>query len=121
MKKKLNTEAIINELRGGSAFFPGYEGVASPAPAEELSRPQRKERLSQEPNARSPERSSARTPVRDVAKRAISRNSFEIYEDQMEFLRKLSFRDKMEGKPGSMTAVVREAIDAYKETHPIEK
>ena len=43
----------------------------------------------------------------------MTRNSFETYEDQMDSLRKLSFREKMEGKVGSMSAMVREAIDDY--------
>ncbi len=60
-----------------------------------------------------PERSNARTPVRQSGKRIITRNSFEIYEDQMDALRKLSFAEKMEGKLGSMSQMVREAIDAY--------
>jgi hypothetical protein len=60
-----------------------------------------------------PERVNARTPVRPNGKRIITRNSFEIYEDQMDALRKLSLQDKMEGKLGSMSQMVREAIDAY--------
>lgn len=56
---------------------------------------------------------NARTPVRPSGKRIITRNSFEIYEDQMDALRKLSFAEKMEGKLGSMSQMVREAIDAY--------
>jgi hypothetical protein len=60
-----------------------------------------------------PERANARTPVRPSGKRIITRNSFEIYEDQMESLRKLSFQEKMDGKLGSMSHMVREAIDAY--------
>ena len=60
-----------------------------------------------------PERVNARTPVRPNGKRIITRNSFEIYEDQMDALRKLSLAEKMEGKLGSMSQMVREAIDAY--------
>jgi hypothetical protein len=60
-----------------------------------------------------PERVNARTPVRPSGKRIITRNSFEIYEDQMDALRKLSFQEKMEGQMGSMSQMVREAIDAY--------
>jgi len=30
MKKKLNVESVQSELRGGSAFFPGYKGQDSP-------------------------------------------------------------------------------------------
>jgi len=56
---------------------------------------------------------NARSPVRPNGKRIITRNSFEIYEDQMDSLRKLSLQEKMDGKIGSMSQMVREAIDAY--------
>jgi len=64
-------------------------------------------------NQAKPERANARTPVRRNGKRIITRNAFEIYEDQMDTLRKLSLEEKMNGKLGSMSAMVREAIDAY--------
>ncbi len=122
MKKQLNVDLIQNELKGGSAFFPGYEGAVSPTPA--AKEPERGElavQSSERPNARTPASSFARTPVRDTTKRIITRNSFEIYEDQMDSLRKLSFKDKMDGKIGSMSAMVREAIDKYLEDHPADK
>jgi hypothetical protein len=56
---------------------------------------------------------NGRTLQRQNGKRIITRNSFEIYEDQMDSLRKLSFQEKMEGKLGSMSGMVREAIDTY--------
>lgn len=58
-------------------------------------------------------------PVRDVrpgvtSRRKIkSRHPFDIYEDQVEQLRILSMEDRMRGGAGSMSAMVREAIDAY--------
>ena len=58
---------------------------------------------------------NARTHVRANGRRIITRNSFEIYEDQMEALRRLSFQEKMEGQVGSMSAMVRAAIDSYLE------
>ena len=119
MKKQLNVDRIQSELRGGSAFFPGYRGRASPAPSMEASEPQASEQPGGRANNRSPGRSFARTPVRQPAKRIITRNSFEIYEDQMEALRKLSFREKLAGQVGSMSAMVRAAIDTYlKEYRP---
>jgi hypothetical protein len=120
MKKQLNVDRIQSELRGGSAFFPGYQGSPSPAPADKLSEPQASEQTGEKANDRSPGRSFARTPVRQPTKRIITRNSFEIYEDQMEALRKLSFQEKMDGKVGSMSAMVRAAIDTYLEEHRIE-
>jgi hypothetical protein len=38
---------------------------------------------------------------------------FDIYVDQIEELRKLSMEERMQGGTGSMSAMVREAIDAY--------
>ena len=63
--------------------------------------------------AQLPERANAPTEQRPNGKRIITRNSFEIYEDQMDSLRKLSFQEKMEGKLGSMSGMVREAVDNY--------
>ncbi len=67
----------------------------------------------EQPKRAIPERANARTPVRPNGKRIITRNAFEIYEDQMDRLRKISLEEKMNGKPGSMSAMVREAIDSY--------
>jgi hypothetical protein len=61
------------------------------------------------------ERVNAPTPARPNVRRIITRNSFETYEDQMESLRKLSYKEKMEGKLGSMSKMVRDAIDEYLE------
>ena len=67
----------------------------------------------QQPIQSLPERPNDVTPVRPNGKRIITRNSFEIYEDQMDSLRKLSYHEKMEGKLGSMSQMVRTAIDEY--------
>ena len=127
MKKKLNVDTIQSELRGGSAFFPGYKSASPPTPP--LEEPHKPAPPEQPPQERSPlfgteqqrkslipERVNARTPVRPNGKRIITRNSFEIYEDQMDSLRKLSLQEKMEGKLGSMSQMVREAIDTYLKT-----
>jgi hypothetical protein len=58
-------------------------------------------------------------PVRDVPSSVTSRRKikrrqpFDIYEDQDEELRKLSLEDRMRGGAGSMSAMVRKAIDDY--------
>ncbi len=117
MKKKLNIEAITNELSGGSAFFPGYrrEGQGSPAePPNSSPSPQREpEPATSSLSTRSVVRPNSRTPVRPNGRRIITRNSFEIYEDQMDSLRKRAMEEKLEGKLGSMSAMAREAIDEY--------
>jgi hypothetical protein len=58
-------------------------------------------------------------PVRDVlspvsGRRKIKqRHPFDIYEDQVEALKKLALEDRMRGGAGSQSAMVREAIDDY--------
>ena len=122
MKKRLNIDTIGNELRGGSAFFPGYKPGGSPTSLSEKSedtsvsdRLTTEEAISAkpEPNLAISERPNDRTPERPNGKRIITRNSFEIYEDQMASLRKLSYQEKMDGKIGSMSGMVREALDDY--------
>lgn len=115
MKKKLNVDIIQSELRGGSAFFPGYKADISPTPQPVAdTQPQRViSTPAIESNLPTTERPNARTAQRPNRKRIITRNSFEIYEDQMDSLRKLSYQEKMDGKLGSMSGMVREAIDNY--------
>ena len=69
-----------------------------------------------------PERTNARTMQRSNGRRIITRNSFEIYEDQMDSLRKLAMKEiETTGKIGSMSAMVREAIDTYLLKNTAEK
>jgi hypothetical protein len=80
----------------------------------------------QQPNQQAPERSRAGAAVRptgtanntpspsEAPRREIKpRHPFDIYQDQLDLLRKLSLRDKMKGEIGSMSAMVREALDNY--------
>jgi hypothetical protein len=111
MTKKLNVDAITNEL-AESAFFrrPLQEQPVIDKPTPLPEKPNVQEN---QPDQDIPERVNARTPVRPNGKRIITRNSFEIYEDQMDAMRKISFHEKMEGKLGSMSQMVRDAIDSY--------
>ena len=74
------------------------------------------------PTPTEPERPNGRTLQRPNGKRIITRNSFEIYEDQMDALRRLAYKDlELKGKIGSMSSMVREAIDSYINKHSSEK
>jgi hypothetical protein len=115
MSKKLNIAAITNELEE-SAFFPSHKTPSvSPTsqPAVEGQKQIEVIKPIAEPNQQTSEHPNARTDQRHNGKRIITRNSFEIYEDQMDSLRKLSYHEKMDGKLGSMSGMVREAIDNY--------
>jgi hypothetical protein len=54
-------------------------------------------------------RTDGRTPLR----RTITRYAFEIYQDQIETFRRFALEDKMRGGKGSMSEMVREALDTY--------
>jgi hypothetical protein len=54
-----------------------------------------------------------RTGVRTDGRRTITRYAFEIYQDQVETFRHLALEEKMRGGKGSMSEMVREALDAY--------
>ena len=115
MKKQLNVDTIQSELRGGSAFFPGYKGSDSPPPSPEPAEPPVAENQTRTPSTTVP-------PVRDVrvvppvlpTKRVMkSRHPFDIYQDQYEALLELSLEERKQGGIGSMSAMVRQALDTF--------
>jgi hypothetical protein len=117
MSKKLNISAVQNELAGGSAFFPNYSGK----PAEEGPNEEHIDSTSIAGAQETP-RPPVRVvhPVRPIrgttthVKRVMkSRHPFDIYQDQYESLKELALRDRMEGGEGSMSAMVREALDTF--------
>lgn len=114
MTKKLNITSITNELEE-SAFFSKRKTPVSPTPPSvvEESKPANIKETIIQAKPQMTERANARTYQRPNGKRIITRNSFEIYEDQMDSLRKLSIQEKMDGKLGSMSNMVREAIATY--------
>lgn len=53
------------------------------------------------------------SPARTGVRRTITRYSFEFYQDQVERLQRFALDEKIRGEKGSMSEMVREAIDAY--------
>lgn len=66
-------------------------------------------RVGERPNARTGIRANARTGER----RTITRYSFEFYQDQIATLKKLSLEAQMRGEKGSMSEMVRDAVDMF--------
>jgi hypothetical protein len=62
---------------------------------------------------RSPDDPMTRSGDRVTNKRILMRRAFEWYEDQLATLKRLSLQEQMDGKDGSMSAMVREALDDY--------
>jgi hypothetical protein len=139
MTKKLNIEGIANELKEQSAFFRG----ASPPPEETLLVEAHQEPLKQSEKSSvsapvaSPERSESehlptspsfpvqnqterpndrtvvRTDERSYGRRSTTRHSFEFFRDQIETLKQFSLEEKLRGEQGSMSEMIREAVDMY--------
>ncbi len=121
MRKKLNEAGMQSELSGSAFFqvpsatdFPASQSpVVSPPslrprePSLELSAPDRVASVlpDGDPNGRPYER----TPIR----RTITRYAFEFFQDQVESLRRFALDEKRRGEKGSMSQMVREAIDLY--------
>ena len=119
MSKKLHVQAITNEL-AESAFFrrPVRAQPDADTPPPLPDKPNRQEE--QPPNnsrdratGRPPDEAANRPPDRVKRRRLLVRRGFEWYEDQLAALKRLSLQEQLEGKEGSMSAMVREALDDY--------
>lgn len=96
-KERPNPDTIANELAAGSAFF--RKPATQPEPA----------------RTELPDAAPKPEPVRPVraVKRQMIRHPFELYLDQIERLREAAQADRREGGTGSMSKMVREAIDRF--------
>ena len=55
-----------------------------------------------------------------TGRREFIRRGFEWYADQLRALKNLSLQEQMEGKPGNMSQMVREALDDYLKKRAVE-
>lgn len=138
MKKKLNIEQIQSELRGGSAFFPGYKkSDDSPTPPpvklKEEDPPPHTARKDTKTSVKATKNQEVLQgvppPVRDTVppiqplipkiRRAMKqRQPFDIFEDQYEKLKRIAETEKEFENGRSMSQMVRDAIDQYFINHP---
>ena len=140
MKKQLNVDQIQSELRGGSAFFPGYKSDQPPtSPPEERSEkaPKVTPRKKTVPTTESTNSQGvllgephgvpygvlegvppAVPLIPKKPKRPIrQRQPFDIYQDQYEALKQIATAERGFENGRSMGQMVREAIDGYLKTH----
>jgi hypothetical protein len=102
MSKHLNADSITNELEG-SAFFPRRTPASQPEEAQPVADP-----VPLVPPVRGDRGGRPVPPGRRVMKQ---RHPFDIYRDQYEALRELALEERKQGGVGSMSAMVRQAID----------
>jgi hypothetical protein len=82
----------------------------TPPPQHPQSTPERANaRTDEYPNGRVTQRVTRSASERGNVKRA----SFEVYPDQLKALKQLSVEEQLNGESGSMSAMVREALDKY--------
>src|SRR3954452_11228192 len=132
MKKQLNVDAIASELRGNSAFFPGYK---SPRKAVESTISDEKPVLVR-PATPSEQGVPPAVPpvvplpvprteslVRKKKREIKQRQPFDVYWDQYLTLKKIADAESDFVNGRGMSQMVREAIDVYLKTHniPLEK
>lgn len=97
-KQRPDPRAIANELAGASAFFRAPTArAAAPAPGT--------------PAPVAPTGELASRPLARPGRREMIRHGFEIYRDQLEGLRALAAAERRRGGPGSMSKLVRDALD----------
>jgi hypothetical protein len=138
MKKKLNVDSIQSELRGGSAFFPGYKSPESPTSPPEVDTqvdtdvspliennpsPHHKNLEGVPPTVPLPVRGTVPPPplVPKVKRPIKQRQPFDIYEDQYEQLKSIAESEREFVNGRSMSKMVREAIDLYLRSNPSSK
>ena len=117
MGKNLNIASITNEL-SESAFFrhaqPQDEKLPTPLPEHpNIQEVRTKPVITDRPTARPSDEPTYRPDYRPTAKGVLVRRGFEWREDQLRALKKLSIKEQIEGKPGSMSQMVRDALDDY--------
>ena len=108
MKKKLNAHAITNELAGASSYFRRSE---KPRPEPVMKTPDANQGV---PGPVPPY--GVPPPIRP--RRSIrQRQPFDVFEDQYRELKQIAEEERGQGLPGSMSRMVREAIDQYLERY----
>ncbi len=107
-KQRPDPDKIANELRGASSFFKRPD---APAPQE----PTLSEEIVSPPPVQPAPASEPAPPVRPVRpqRRQMIRHPFELYMDQLDRLREVAEEQRQRGETGSMSKMVRDAIDRY--------
>ena len=124
MSKKFKVDTIVNERRNELDSSPLFQTQSPPASAQDAASPTVSERQQEGmhtqlpsplPDSQIPQ--SAPSPV----KHSFVRRTFDFYEEQITYLKQESLREQLDGKEGSMNAMVREAVDDWIEKRTTTK
>jgi hypothetical protein len=115
MSKKFNVNAIVSERKNELDSSPLFQTKSPAAPTQDASSTTLPD--SEQDDARKPRSSplpGGQTQFTTPSmKHAFVRRTFDFYEEQISYLKQESLREQLEGKEGSMNAMVREAIDDW--------
>jgi hypothetical protein len=113
MSKKFNVNEIVSERKNELDNSPLFQTQSPSTPAQDAptfpDSEQEEARKSLSPPLPSGQAKFTTPPV----KHAYVRRTFDFYEEQITYLKQESLREQLEGKEGSMNAMVREAIDDW--------
>jgi hypothetical protein len=116
MSKKFNVDAIVHERKNELDNSPLFQTQSPPVPVQDASSSTIPDSKQEDTRARLPspllggQVPQSATPS---VKRSFVRRTFDFYEEQITYLKQESLREQLEGKEGSMNAMVREAIDDW--------
>jgi hypothetical protein len=116
MSKKFNVKAIVHERKNELDNSPLFQTKSSPAPAQDASSTTLPDNEQENAHAMFPSPLANGKPTQSATpslKRSFVRRTFDFYEEQISYLKQESLREQLEGKEGSMNAMVREAIDDW--------
>lgn len=122
MSKKLNADSIVNELRGGSAFFPSRSAEPSTAQPAQAATPSdvtlpARQQLTPTPDKPTIDESFVATneqTVKRTFQRRKIRHTFDIYHDQLLSLRETALqREIVFGERVLLGDLVQEALDLF--------
>jgi hypothetical protein len=116
MSKKFNVNEIVSERKNELDSSALFQTQTPPTPAQDEASSTLPKKEQEDPHTQLPSPlsesqvpQSAQPPV----KRAFVRRTFDFYEEQISYLKQESLREQLEGKEGSMNAMVREAINDW--------
>lgn len=107
--KDFDPDAKVPKLESPLDDMPAIQKPAPPRRTKTLVEPPTTSQDAEKPYGRT----DVRPPVRAGVRRTITRYSFEFFQDQIENLRRFSLEEKARGEKGSMSQMIREAVDAF--------
>jgi len=115
MSKKFNVNEIVSERKNELDSSPLFQTNTRSAPMHASSNtlPEREQEDTRKPLSSPLPTGQVPQSSPPSVKRSYVRRTFDFHEEQITYLKQESLREQLEGKEGSMNAMVREAIDDW--------